>query len=60
MILALPYGAAYSKCWSCKYWDWAIELRDGGENDWVNVCNSPAEHVAGDDVKICEGYKNAN
>lgn len=56
---ALPPDA-HSLCWSCKYYEWALELRGGGESDWVKVCNNPAEYVAGDDVKICEGYKNGN
>ena len=45
-----------SKCWSCRYWDWCIELACAGPANWINICNNPAEYEPGDDVVECAGY----
>lgn len=59
MPLTPPPGVR-SICWSCKYWDWRIEMCKGGAADWVNECRNPAEYQPGDEVMECEGYEKEN
>jgi hypothetical protein len=54
MTLSLPAGA-YSICFTCKHWEWAIEIKGKNETSWINECNK--DYISSDHVKFCEGYE---
>jgi hypothetical protein len=58
VLAPLADGNGRSQCYSCRHWDWAIQI---GLTAWVHVCNSPIESLTpGDCVINCEGYEHSH
>lgn len=59
-VAPLADGNGRSQCYSCRHWDWTIDIGRQSPARWIHTCSSAIEGLTpGDCVINCPGYERA-